>query len=75
MDTAEVLRHVRAECAQWLSAPGNDVPQHELDRAVEELLPTALAGLLSNAMTCAALAEPYFDARFKDAAQKQLWNW
>jgi hypothetical protein len=75
MDATEILEHERRDLAKWLSADGNDVPQHELDDAVERLLPISLAGKLSNAMRCAQLAAPYFDERYAERAERQLWNW
>jgi hypothetical protein len=71
----EVLAHVRGDIERWLSADGNDVPQHELAAAVERMLPMVLAWNLANAMTCACLAEPYYDPAFIDRAKSQLWNW
>lgn len=71
----EIIEHTRHELAAWLSADGNDVPQHRLEAEVDRMLPVALACLLSHAMTCSSLAETFFDPKFKDRGISQLWNW
>lgn len=71
----EVIDHARGDLARWLSAEGNDVPQHELEAAIDRLLLIDLASRLANAATCAALADPYIDGPMADYARRQLWNW
>ena len=71
----EIVRHVREDCRRYVTANGNDVPEHQADAMADVLLVNALACHLSSAMTCAALASDYFDEKFRERAERQLWNW
>lgn len=71
----EIIAHAREDLRRWLLLPGNDVPEHEVEAAIDRMLVRELAAKLSSAMICAELAAPYYDERFKDRAERQLWNW
>jgi hypothetical protein len=71
----EIIDHVREDIKRWLLSQGNDASEHEVEAEVDRLLVRDLAQRLSSAMICAQLASSYYDKRFRDRAERQLWNW